>query len=107
MSTDIDLLEMDRQNLIELRKQISRAIENYDARQKAKALAAAQASAKDYGYSLAELIGTGGAKGSKGTPKYAHPENSARTWTGKGRKPKWVNEHLSKGGILDELAIDA
>ncbi|GGA21601.1 trans-acting regulatory protein hvrA [Salipiger profundus] len=107
MNSNIDLLEMDRQELTELSKKISKAIESYDARQKAKALAAAQASAKEYGYSLSELVGPGGVKGSKGAPKYAHPENSARTWTGKGRKPKWVNEHLSKGGILNELAIDA
>ena len=29
---------------------------------------------------------------SVGVPKYAHPENSELTWTGRGRKPKWFEE---------------
>lgn len=27
------------------------------------------------------------------------------TWTGRGRKPKWVEEHLASGKSLDEIAI--
>jgi DNA-binding protein H-NS len=27
------------------------------------------------------------------------------TWTGRGRKPKWVEKHLSSGGSLESLAV--
>lgn len=34
--------------------------------------------------------------------KYRSGEN---TWTGRGRKPKWVEEHLASGGTLESLAV--
>lgn len=37
-------------------------------------------------------------------PKYRDPV-SGRTWSGKGRKPAWVHEHIERGGSLDELAV--
>jgi DNA-binding protein H-NS len=27
------------------------------------------------------------------------------TWSGRGRKPRWLEEHLAKGGKLDDLLI--
>lgn len=38
-------------------------------------------------------------------PKYKDPKNKSNLWTGRGRKPKWVEEHLKKGGKLDALLI--
>lgn len=40
-------------------------------------------------------------------PKYRNPSNPAETWAGRGRKPKWVQDHLSNGGKLQELEIAA
>lgn len=39
-------------------------------------------------------------------PKYRNPLNPDQTWTGRGRKPKWVEEMLAAGGSLDEALID-
>ncbi|MEB3421606.1 H-NS family nucleoid-associated regulatory protein [Salipiger marinus] len=105
MTVDLDLLSMPKEDLLVLSKKIDKALSDYDARKKAEARAAAEALAKEAGYSLSELMEVGGAKGSKGAPKYAHPENPSKTWTGRGRKPKWVEEHLAAGGDLDTLAI--
>ena len=38
--------------------------------------------------------------------KYKHPGNPAKTWSGRGRQPAWVKEHLESGKDLDELLID-
>ncbi|MGB1258232.1 MAG: H-NS family nucleoid-associated regulatory protein [Thiolinea sp.] len=38
-------------------------------------------------------------------PKYQHPDDSTLTWTGRGRKPLWVIEHLEKGQSIETLAI--
>ena len=105
MALDIDLQSMDKAELSELSKKVSKALEDYDARKKVEARAAAEALAREHGYSLAELLEASGGKGSKGAPKYADPANHSNTWTGRGRKPKWVDAHLEAGHDLEELAI--
>jgi DNA-binding protein H-NS len=42
----------------------------------------------------------------KGGPVYRNPRNSAETWTGRGRQPKWVREALAGGVRLEDLAIN-
>ena len=37
--------------------------------------------------------------------KYRNPDNPSENWSGRGRKPKWVEEKLSAGRSLEELAI--
>ncbi|WP_353474161.1 H-NS histone family protein [Salipiger sp. H15] len=105
MRTDFNLQEMNKDELTALSKRISKALDEYDTRKKAEARAATEALAKELGYSLSDLIASSGSKVSKGAPKYAHPENPEQTWTGRGRKPKWVTAHISSGGELDDLAI--
>lgn len=38
-------------------------------------------------------------------PKYRNPENPEQTWTGRGRRPRWVEDCISNGTDLEELAI--
>ena len=38
-------------------------------------------------------------------PKYRNPENSENTWTGRGRRPVWVEQSLSAGKTLEDLLI--
>jgi DNA-binding protein H-NS len=67
--------------------------------------------AREHGYSLEELAGTKKPRKSTGgarkpvAPKYANPSNSAETWTGRGRKPLWVQNALNQGRSLDSLLI--
>jgi len=42
----------------------------------------------------------------RGGPAYRNPGNSAETWTGKGRQPRWVREALARGLSLADLALD-
>lgn len=44
-------------------------------------------------------------KKEKGAPKYRHSLDPALTWTGRGRKPGWLQTYLDKGGDLDSLLI--
>jgi len=38
---------------------------------------------------------------------YRHPENpEALQWTGRGRKPKWVESWINQGGTMDELKVE-
>ncbi len=38
-------------------------------------------------------------------PKYRNPDNSAETWTGRGRQPKWLAAKLGAGVALECLKI--
>ena len=37
-------------------------------------------------------------------PKYQNPEDG-QTWSGRGRKPKWVQEIVDNGGNIEDYAI--
>lgn len=37
--------------------------------------------------------------------KYMNPNDSEQTWSGRGRKPKWVEAHINAGGTLEDLLI--
>ena len=38
-------------------------------------------------------------------PKYGNPENPAETWSGKGKRPAWVEAALAEGKSLENLEI--
>ena len=42
---------------------------------------------------------------SKVAAKYANPEDPSQTWTGRGRKPRWVEAFIQKGNTLKDLEI--
>ena len=44
-------------------------------------------------------------KGRKVPVKYRNPSDSTQGWTGRGRKPRWVEEWLTAGKSIDELLI--
>ncbi len=83
--------------------------------------------AKNDGYSIAELFGTGSGSapapasekpgkrakvsrkssiaGKKIAPKYQNPDNSSQTWTGRGKAPLWFSALISSGKSREDLAI--
>jgi DNA-binding protein H-NS len=38
-------------------------------------------------------------------PKYRNPVDLTETWSGRGKRPKWVDAQLNSGKTLDDLAI--
>jgi ribosome modulation factor len=38
--------------------------------------------------------------------RYRHPSDTSLTWTGRGRKPAWVQNWLDNGGSLDDLDVN-
>ncbi len=39
-------------------------------------------------------------------PKYADPEHSHLTWSGRGRMARWLQERLAAGAELEDFLID-
>ena len=42
---------------------------------------------------------------SKGVIKFRNPDDPRQTWTGRGKRPKWLNDKLSAGNDLQDFAI--
>ena len=93
---DIALDQLDLAELKQLEKDVAKAIKTFEARHKKSAKAAAEAAAREFGFSLSELT-SGSAEKPKAASKFRHPENPEVTWSGRGRKPKWFVEALERG----------
>ena len=102
MNIDLDSLSL--KDLRELRNKLDRAISTYEDRRKREALVAVENAAREFGFNLAELTAAKQAR-SKVAPKYANPQDPDATWTGRGRKPRWVQEALDAGKTLESLEI--
>lgn len=115
-----ELKTMTRKQLEKLRADVDTALKALDEKDKKAALKAAQAAAKAHGFSLSELTGTTptektpaktprARKSSDGrakvAPKYRNPNNHDETWSGRGRAPKWMVDHLQSGGSKEDCAI--
>ena len=63
--------------------------------------------ARELGFSVEELFGLNGEEEgeSRVAPKYADPRDPSRTWSGRGRTPKWVAERESEGYTRDDMLI--
>ena len=105
---NIDLTQMSRGELEKLQVDVAKALTLASQREKQNALKAAEDAVAAYGFSLAEVTGDagrrsrGGAK-SLSAPKYRNPENTAQTWTGRGRQPAWFKAALANGQTPDAM----
>ena len=100
---------MDLEALKEMRKTIDRAISNYETRKRKEALSALEQAAKEHGFKLSDLVaeqkpGKGRRSVEAGAESaYVNPENPDETWSGRGRRPRWVNDALTAGRTLEDL----
>ena len=57
------------------------------------------------GFSLDEVMQAKAPKKRIVQPKYADPNNPEQTWSGRGRKPAWVQELLDSGAKLEDFTV--
>ncbi|WP_376875725.1 H-NS family nucleoid-associated regulatory protein [Albirhodobacter sp. R86504] len=104
MTDNLDVLSLPE--LKDLRSRVERAINSYEERKKHEALVELEETARKMGYSLADLTGVHVARKRKAVePKYANPADPSDTWTGRGRKPRWVVEALESGKTMEDISI--
>jgi DNA-binding protein H-NS len=104
MNLDLDQLSL--KELRDLQSRVEWTIASFEERRKQEALKELDAAAQRMGFSLADLTGLSISKKRKpAASKYANPKNVEQTWTGRGRKPDWVQAALAAGKSLDDLAI--
>ena len=105
----INLSTLSVAELKSLRDEISVEMELRQKEERQKLLQEFRDKAKGLGISLEELMAvqkkSKSRAGGKVAAKYVHPADSALTWTGRGKRPRWVNDWLSDGKSLDELKV--
>jgi DNA-binding protein H-NS len=102
----INLDAMSLKELRDLRSQVEKAISSFEARKRQEALSALEEKAAALGFSLGELMASAQIRKRKpAKAKYANPADKSETWTGRGRKPRWVEAALKAGKKLDDLLI--
>ncbi len=112
-----DYETMSRKELMTLRANIDKAIAAVGDRDRRNALKAAEAAVREHGFTLDELMplmgGTRGrgrraesaSSGPANAPRYRNPDNSEQTWSGRGRRPRWVHEAEAAGRSLPDMEI--
>jgi DNA-binding protein H-NS len=103
----MDISTLSFTELVALKSDVENEIKRRESEEKSKAKKQIIELAKAYGLSVEEVLGKvgGGAVRKPVEAKYRHPENAELTWTGRGRKPVWVQELLTAGKTLEDLSI--
>lgn len=103
----IDLRSMSLKDLKKLKTDVEKAVLSAEKNALQEARKAAETAAAKFGFSLDEVTGGKGrgAKRAKAAAKYRNPANPDQTWSGRGRKPAWIHEALSKGADITDLEI--
>ncbi|WP_068299030.1 H-NS family nucleoid-associated regulatory protein [Pararhodobacter sp. CCB-MM2] len=104
----VNLEGMSLKELKQLQKDVDAAIVDFKDRERRQAVAEVEAFARERGISLSDLSELSGKRKRKrkpAAPKYANPADQEQTWTGRGRRPRWVEAALNEGKSLEDLAI--
>ena len=107
----MDLSTLSVFELRDLEQRIPAELKRREAQDKINILNEVRAFAKARGYAIEDLLGkevkvkATGTVGNKVKVKYRHPANPELEWTGRGRKPKWVEAWVTDGGSLDNLLV--
>ena len=102
MKPDLDNYTLEE--LTSLKKDVEAAINSFNARALAHAREELEKTSKSMGYKLDEIFEMRKPR-AKVAPKYRNSDDQDQTWTGRDRKPKWVEYALQSGKTLEDLRI--
>ena len=107
MTTDIENLDINE--LQALTKKATDLIEKKQRQKLENAYQQIIAIAEEVGMSIEELVQYGEQHPSLNkrsvAPRYRNPQDASQTWTGRGKKPRWVIEALEQGQSLEDISI--
>lgn len=100
--------ELDRMSVKELQElelKVRKAKANAQDRSRADLRKKIETMVADAGFKLSDIFGGRGGKGRTVAAKYVNPDDPSETWTGRGRKPRWLNAKLQEGAKLERFLI--
>jgi len=92
-SSDHNIESMSYRQLLDLQVEIRDAIERRRVTERRELAQKLEQLAASSGFSLPELLGdrrTGKQAGAASAVRYRHPSDPNLTWSGRGRRPKWL-----------------
>ena len=96
---------MSFKELQELELRVKKAKIGVEERSRAALRKKLETIAADAGFKISDLFGGRGGKGRKVAVKYANPDDASQTWTGRGRKPRWLAAKLKSGDKIEKFLI--
>ena len=93
--------KMSVKDLRALRDRVDQAITEREREERAELKAKLADLAAKSGFSVGELFGKSKARGPVAI-KYRNPQNASETWTGRGRRPRWITK---AGGDVERFRI--
>ncbi|MDR0735756.1 MAG: H-NS histone family protein [Zoogloeaceae bacterium] len=108
--TVMDISTLGLADLKTLLREIPREIKRREAAERVKVRRELEELAHARGFSLSDIlpeipVRRVGKRGGAVEIRYRHPQNSAETWSGRGRKPRWVEDWLAGGGTLAGIKV--
>ena len=101
----MDLSEFSANDLRALQEKVKRELKKRESEEVAQAREKILAIAQNLGMQLKDILASQAKPKSKESViRYRHPDNSSLQWSGRGRKPKWVNEWEASKSI-NELRV--
>jgi DNA-binding protein H-NS len=101
----INLEQMSFKELSTLKSELDTAMIKAKSRERREALKAAEDAVAKFGFTLADVQGRKSTAKEPLAAKYQNPADASQTWSGRGRKPKWVHEALANGADMSALEI--
>ncbi|MBX9295682.1 H-NS histone family protein [Chromobacterium vaccinii] len=102
----MDLFTLEFTALIALKADVESEIKRREVEEKSKAKKQILELARSFGLSVEDVLSSKATTVRKPVEaKYRHPNDSNLTWTGRGRKPAWVQAWIDSGKKLETLAI--
>ena len=100
-----DPAKMSLKELQELEVKVRKAKSSVQERSRSELRQKLEAVAAQAGFKLSDLFGGRGGKGRKVAAKYANPDDPSETWSGRGRKPRWLAARLKAGDRIEKFLI--
>jgi DNA-binding protein H-NS len=100
-----DLERMSVRELQELELKVKKARATAQDRNRVELRKKIEAMVADAGFKLGDLFGGRGGKGRTVAAKYVNPDDPSETWTGRGRKPRWLTAKIQEGAKMEKFLI--
>jgi DNA-binding protein H-NS len=103
MARELDRMTL--RELAELELKVKKAKASAQDRSRADLRKKIETMINDAGFKLSDIFSGRGGKGRTVAAKYVNPDDPSETWTGRGRKPRWLNAKIQEGAKLEKFLI--
>ena len=100
-----ELEKMSLRELQALELKIKKLKAGVEERSRAELRRDLEAKIANAGFKISDIFGGRGGKGRSVPAKYVNPDDPNETWTGRGRKPRWLTAKLQDGAKIEKFLI--